>query len=398
MTGERGVGGGPDAPLTAERGVGGLPDAPFAGALRVAGPYMYGLRPDSDVGGEVYERMLLERLPAHGIDLLLGMPRDLEVPEPPPEWTIERLRARRSLHWAAASLRFAPWVAGLLRRGQADLLRGHSVRYCGPSLLLGRRLAHARVPVVLHHHHLSERWGWLEARILAAADAVVTVSDHARAALIDAGVPAARIHVFLQGVARPPRGEEWEGAWPAGGLRLLALGRLESRKRPGLALDALAELRGRGIAASLVVVGDGPLAGELRTRAAALGLAGEVSFLGRVGDADKWRLYDSAQALVFTSELEGFGVVVAEAQSRGLPVVVAAGTATAEAFAPDHSGLLAAADGAALAAALARLADDDVRLPMAAAAREFAARFDWDRCAAQVAALYRELATRAGRR
>ena len=382
--------------MTRERGVGGQSHAPFAGALRVAGPYMYGLRPDSDVGGEVYERMLLERLPAHGIELLLGMPRDLEVPAPAPDWTIERLRAGRSLHWAAAPLRFAPWVAGLLRRGRVDLLRGHSVRYCGPSLLLGRRLARASVPVVLHHHHLSARWGSLEARILAAADAVVTVSEHARAGLIEAGVPPARIHVFLQGVARPPRSEGWETAWPAGGLRVLALGRLESRKRPGLALDALADLRSRGIAASLVVAGEGPLAGELCARAAALGLAGSVSFLGRVSDADKWRLYDGAQALVFTSGLEGFGVVVAEAQSRGLPVVAASGTATAEAFAPDRSGLLAAADGAALGAALARLADDELRLPMAAAAREFAARFDWDRCAADVAGLYRELAGGAG--
>jgi glycosyltransferase involved in cell wall biosynthesis len=353
---------------------------------------MYGLRADSDVGGEVYERMLLERLPARGIELLLGMPRDLEVPDPAPEWRIERLRAGRSLHWAAAPVSFAPWVAGLLRRGRVDLLRGHSVRYCGPSLLLARRLARTRAPVVLHHHHLSARWRALEARILAAADAVVTVSEHARIDLIDAGVPPARIHVVLQGVARPPRAETWEAAWPAEGLRLLALGRLEPRKRPGLALDALADVRRRGVAASLVVAGEGPLESELRTRAAALGIAGAVSFLGRIGDSDKWRLYDTAQALVFTSELEGFGVVVAEAQSRGLPVVVAAGTATAEAFAPDRSGLLAAADGPALGAALARLADDEVRRPMAEAAREFAARFDWDGCADQVADLYRELA------
>ena len=52
--------------------------------LTAGGPHYYRLRPDSDVGGEVYERMLLERLPAHGIDLVLGLPRDHCADNPPP--------------------------------------------------------------------------------------------------------------------------------------------------------------------------------------------------------------------------------------------------------------------------------------------------------------------------
>ncbi len=361
---------------------------------------MYELRPDSNVGGEVYERMLLERLPAHGIDLILGVPRDLHVPHPPAAWTIDPLPAARSLRWPVAPVRFTPYALRLLRQRRVELLRGHSVRYCGPALLLAARIARTRVPVVLHHHHLSERWARLEAAILAAADAVVTVSEHARAELIDAGVAPDRIRVSIQGVARPAPTGGWPEAWPQDGLRLLAVGRLEPRKRPELAIDALASLRAAGTAASLVVAGDGPLAGGLALRAHALGVGGAVCFLGRVSDADKWRLYDGAQALLFTSALEGFGIVVAEAQSRGVPVVAAAGTATAEAFAPGRSGVLAEAGGggAAFAAAVAVLADEPVRLAMAAAAREFSARFNWDRCAAEVAAIYRELVQRSERR
>jgi glycosyltransferase involved in cell wall biosynthesis len=356
---------------------------------------MYGLRPDSNIGGEIYERMLLERLPGHGIELVLGVPRDLEVPDPPPQWTVERIAVRRSAHWLAAPARFTPYVVSLLRAGRVDLLRGHSVRYSGPSLLLGRALARSRVPIVLHHHHLSERWRALEVRILDAADAVVTVSEHARGELLAAGVAAERIHVVLQGVARPPLTEGWPSAWRADGFRLLALGRLEPRKRPELALEALADLRRRGIQASLVIAGDGPLAAPLRERAAALRIAPEVAFLGSVSDLDKWRLLDSAQALVFTSALEGFGIVVAEAQSRGVPVVAAAGTATAEAFAPDRSGLLAAPSGAALATALERLVREErLRGAMSDAARTFAERFDWDRAAAAIADVYRDLARR----
>jgi glycosyltransferase involved in cell wall biosynthesis len=355
--------------------------------LTAGGPHYYTLRPDSTVGGEVYERMLLERLPAHEIDLELGLPRDHCVDRPRAGWRITVLRHRLGLHWVLAPLVFTPYVIRLLRAGRVDLLRGHSVRHTGPALLLGRLLARRnQVPVVLHHHHLYPRWARLEAAIARRADAVVTVSEHSRAELVAAGVAPERVHVVTEGVAGPPPTAGWPEAWPQEGLRLLYLGRLEPRKRPGLAIDALAALRRSGVAASLVVAGDGPLAAELVERA-----SDAVRLTGPVTDADKWRLYDSADVLLFGSTLEGFGLVVAEAQSRGVPVIAAEGTATREALADGESGLLVAPDAYAFAAAIRELADDDRRAAMSARARELAARFDWDACAAGVADIYRAL-------
>jgi glycosyltransferase involved in cell wall biosynthesis len=135
-----------------------------------------------------------------------------------------------------------------------------------------------------------------------------------------------------------------------------------------------------------VVAGEGPQ-NELAARAA----GAPVRFAGRVSEAEKWRLYDSADVLLFGSTLEGFGLVVAEAQSRGVPVIAAAGTATEEALDPGASGLLVAPEPDAFAAAVRELADDERRAAMSASAREFARRFDWDACAAGVADLYRSL-------
>jgi glycosyltransferase involved in cell wall biosynthesis len=362
--------------------------------LTAGGPHFYTLRPDSTIGGEVYERMLLERLPAHGIDLALGLPRDHRAGAPPEGWRVSVLRHRLGVHWVLAPLVFTPYVVRLLRARRADLLRGHSVRHTGPALLLGRALLRSRVPVVLHHHHLYPRWARLEAAIARRADAVITVSEHSRRELVAAGVPPDRVHVVRQGIATPPPTEGWPGAWPEAGLRLLQLGRLESRKRPGIALDALASLRSAGVAASLVVAGEGPLERELAEQARAAGIDAAVRFLGRVSDADKWRLYDSADVLLFASTLEGFGLVVAEAQSRGVPVVAAAGTATAEALDPDRSGFLVPPDGELFAARVRELTDAPRRSAMAAHARDYARRFDWDACAGAVAGIYREVVER----
>jgi glycosyltransferase involved in cell wall biosynthesis len=346
--------------------------------LTAGGPHYYTLRPDSTVGGEVYERELLARLPAHGIDLELGLPRDHAAT--PAAWRVTELPHRLGLHWLLAPLVFTPYVVRLLRAGRVDLLRCHSVRHTGPALLLGRLLARRRVPVVLHHHHLYPRWARLEAAIARRADAVITVSEHSRDELVAAGVPAARVRVVTEGVGGPPTTTGWPEAWPGDGLRLLYLGRLEPRKRPDLAVAAL---RASGVPASLVIAGEGPLAGEL---------GGDgVRLVGRVSEEDKWRLYDSADVLLFGSTLEGFGLVVAEAQSRGVPVIAAAGTATREALVDGESGLLVAPHAEAFAAAIRALADDDRRAAMSARAREFARRFDWDACAERVAAIYRGL-------
>ena len=369
-------------------------DATREGRLVVGGPLFYGLRAGSNVGGEVYERMLLEQIPAYGIDLVLGLPRDHAIAVPPPGWRVDVLRHGRDLHWTWAPLVYLPYVRRLLLECDVDVLRGHSVRYTGPSLLLGRATVRSDVPVVLHHHHFYPRWARLEAAIARRADGVITVSEHSRGQLIAAGLSPDRVHVVLEGVARPPATAGWPEAWPTEGLRLLHLGRLETRKRSWIAVDALASLRRTGVSASLVVAGDGPLRQDLARRSSELGIRDHVRFVGRVAEVGKWRLYDSADVLLFTSTLEGFGLVAAEAQSRGVPVVASAGTATAEALDPDRSGFLAAPHGDAFAWRIAELADASLRETMSAHARQFALRFDWNAAAAGVAAAYRAIVSR----
>ena len=360
-------------------------------AIKVGGPHYYALRPESDIGGEVYERRLVERLPNHGIELVLGLPQDHCLDRPVPGVEVDVLRHHVGLHWLAAPSVFVPYVVRLLRAGRVQLLRGHSVRHCGPSLLLARAAVRSRVPVVLHHHHFFPRWRALEAAILRRADAVVTVSQHSRRELLDAGVSGERIHVVLDGVARPPRSSPSPELWPTSGLRLLHVGRLEERKRPTVAIDATAELRRRGIDASLVLAGEGPQHAELVAHTRHAGVSDAVRFDGLVGEERKWRLYDSADVLLFASTLEGFGLVVAEAQSRGLPVVAARGTATEEVLEDGLSGLLVAPTGDAFAEAIGQLSDESRRRVMGERASAFAQRFDWDTCAAGVADVYTDL-------
>jgi glycosyltransferase involved in cell wall biosynthesis len=360
--------------------------------VTAGGPSVYALAAGSDIGGELYERELVRRLPGHGVRVLIGMPSGHGL-EALPGLRPVVLPRPAGLHWTWAPLVFFPWTLALVLGRRADVLRAPSVRYTGPSLLAVRALCgRRRAPVAIHHHHFEPRWRALEAWILRRADAVLTVSEHSRAELLGAGVDPERITVAYNGIEGPQLVDpEPRGTWPADGLRLLYLGRLEDRKRPELAVATLAALGRRGHPASLVLAGEGPARAALQATAEQLGVSDRVRFVGRVSDARKWSLYDGAELLLFGSTIEGFGLVVAEAQARGLPAVAARGTATAEALRDGESGLLADPTPEAFAAAVAELLDPERRARMGSAAREFAARFTWDACAAGVAGALREV-------
>jgi glycosyltransferase involved in cell wall biosynthesis len=107
---------------------------------------------------------------------------------------------------------------------------------------------------------------------------------------------------------------------PTGTPVVLWVGRLLPRKAPTLALQAFAQLR-RAIPARLIVAGDGPLLGQVKTTVDRLGLTKDVQLLGRVPWDEIKGLYDSASVFLFTSLRDSSGSQFLEALGRGLPAV-----------------------------------------------------------------------------
>ena len=131
---------------------------------------------------------------------------------------------------------------------------------------------------------------------------------------------------------------------------LLALGRLHPNKGFDVLLRALPQLPD----AVLWIAGTGPLAAELETLAARLGVAPRVRFLG--WRRDTTALLAAADVLVCPSRHEPLGNVVIEAWAHRTPVVAAAAKGPAALVRDGENGLLVATDdSAALAAAIARL-------------------------------------------
>lgn len=99
------------------------------------------------------------------------------------------------------------------------------------------------------------------------------------------------------------------------------IGRLVYEKGVHVLLDAWQRVAAQR-PARLVIAGGGPQATALAAHAAALGLGERVQLVGRISDDTRDRLYRVADAAVFPSLYEPFGIVALEAMAHGCPVVV----------------------------------------------------------------------------
>jgi glycosyltransferase involved in cell wall biosynthesis len=134
---------------------------------------------------------------------------------------------------------------------------------------------------------------------------------------------------------------------------------------------------------------------ELRERARALELEGDVRFPAWVSVAELEGLWEAADAFVFPSLYEGFGLPVLEAMERGVPVACS-NTSSLPEVAGDAALLFDPHDEAAIASAVERLLDDpDQAGRLRAHGRQRARLFTWQRTARLTLQTYARVLERA---
>ena len=186
-------------------------------------------------------------------------------------------------------------------------------------------------------------------RVLAQADAVIVPSAFVRERLrlLGAPLPWERVRVLAPPL-RPPRQAGADTRQSPGQQYALVVSRLAPEKGLDVAIDAC---RLAGIA--LVIAGEGPELGALRSRAGKQ----PVRFVGRVQAERLAELRAGAAiALAPSRSAETFGLAAAEAMAAGVPVVASRIGALPELV--EEEGLVPANDASAMAGAIARLAGD----------------------------------------
>lgn len=306
---------------------------------------------ESRTGGYGYDRRMIAGLRARGwsVDVL---PLDASFPCPTPD----------ALREAARTLAAIPDGRTVVIDGLALGAMPNEVE----------REAERLWCVALVHHPLAAEPGIdpatvieltnSEKRALAAVRQVVVTSQATARTLAAYGVASDRILVVEPGTdpAPPARGSS------GGPLQLLYVATLIPRKNHLGLLDALASIpnhRWRLVCAGSLDR-DRATADAVRDRLRRDGLEDRVRLVGELGEADVASCYDSADLFVFPTLYEGYGMAVAEALARGLPVVATAAGAIpdlvlGEAGTGEEAGIVVPpGDVKRLADALALMLDD----------------------------------------
>jgi colanic acid/amylovoran biosynthesis glycosyltransferase len=103
--------------------------------------------------------------------------------------------------------------------------------------------------------------------------------------------------------------------------RLVNVGRLSEQKGQLLLVEAAARLQEQGLEFELVIVGDGPMRGEIEELIERFDLQQQVRITGYLSNHGVRQELQAARALVLPSFAEGLPVVVMEALARGRPVI-----------------------------------------------------------------------------
>lgn len=229
---------------------------------------------------------------------------------------------------------------------------------------------------------------------------VLTISEFSKAELVElVGLDPDRIRVTLL-APRAAFSEPVSDAQRASvraryrlpARYILSTSTLEPRKNLARTVEAFARLRREGSPHELVLAGVRYFgAADIARAITRHGLADVVHVPGYVDDADMPALYDMADAFVYPSLYEGFGIPPLEAMARGTPVVAAAASSVPEVVG-DAARLVDPLSVDAIADGLrAVLADAGYAARLAACGRERVKRFSWQRTATETAEAYRHV-------
>jgi phosphatidylinositol alpha-1,6-mannosyltransferase len=250
----------------------------------------------------------------------------------------------------------------------------------------------------------SRELAWLTRRVFRGAACIIANSRNTRQILLDEwGLAPERIALLNPGVdterfvpAERSLAVRQSLGWGERPV-VLTVGRLQKRKGQDQMIRALCEVRQSLPDVLYAIVGYGEELASLHQLVLQEGVEAHVQFLGEVADDELIQCYQQCDLFALPNrqvgrDIEGFGMVLVEAQACGKPVLAGASGGTAETLQDPATGrVVDCEDPHRLAEVVIELLQDpELRASMGAAGRPWVVEhFDWAALSRQAQAIFR---------
>ncbi len=364
--------------------------------LTICSPEL-GLSPSSNLGGEVYDREIINELCNQGVKVIVILPKN----------KIYKAHKNLKVYYLPLSFVWPPFIFNFLiipylfwlsHKEKFHILRIHSPYFVGLGGLFFK-LFIKNMPLVVTYHHLEENkpfFDLINRIFITKWDIIIADSKSTKNALIKKyHVDKKRVPIVYAGIEAKykvcHKKEELIKKYDLMDKKLLLfLGGLKPRKNIEFILKVIKSID--SLDTKLMICGSGPLYKKIKEFIEKTALKQKVILTGYIHEKSKIDYYSLADIFLMPSEREGFGLAVLEAARCGIPSIVSDNSSLRELVIDGKTGYRAQLnDLQDWKIKINKLLNNDrLRRQMGNEAYKFSLQFSWQKCVKQQIDIYKK--------
>lgn len=274
--------------------------------MKICSPQL-GLAPESNSGGEVYDREVINRLCVQGVKVFTLLPN--QRPYLAHKNLIVKYAAIQPMFPPHIFSAFAlPYLIKTYQQEKFDILRVHNPYFVGPAAVIFKKL-YPQVLIVASYLHLESGLNhFIDKAVIKIFDHIITISKSTKKEIIETlNYSSEKISVAYPGVDNRFQ----SGKKTSKHFTIMFVGGLKPRKNPEFLLKVMQKINNPKV--QLIFAGSGPLASKLKEK--------NIKITGFIPEVDKPAFYHQADVVVLPSLKEGFGMTLVEAGACGISVI-----------------------------------------------------------------------------
>ena len=356
-----------------------------------------GISPNSNLGGEVYDREIIEGLCHLGIEVIVILPKN-KLYTPCKNLKVYYLPFKHIWPPILFNILIIPYLFSIYKKHKFNVLRVHSPYFVGLGGLIFK-FFNKKVPLIVIYHHLEDRFFYklINKIFINYWDRIITVSNFTKRELTkNYNLGRDKVKVIYNGVDKIFKpGLKNKGLVKKYNLKgkkvLLYLGQINKRKNILFLLELIKNLNYPKFV--LLICGDGKQKKELEKKSEDWGLGNKIIFTGFILENKKADYYNLGDVFLYPSKLEGFGLSVLEAAACQKALVVSDKGSLPEIVVDNQTGLIARfndlVDWQLKVEKL--LKNYQLRKKLGLQAEKFSKMFSWERSAKENIKIFKKL-------